>query len=72
VLPFTKLASFNTFGEASIDIIETETPQKKLQFFVTFPEEFSSRIIRMNPAIVPNQVECPLNELTETIAFDLS
>ena len=64
ILPFSKSTDFDVAGMASIDIIETETPQETLQIFITFPEGFATRVMQFVPAIIPKKASCPINQIT--------
>ena len=72
IVPFTKSVAFDVSGEAEIGIIETESVGKKLQIYITFPEEKSIRVMQMVPAIIPNQVECLLTQITIAKPFGYS
>lgn len=72
ILPFTQKVSFDVNGKAEISVMETETPDHKLNFFISIPETYSTRVIGFDSAIVPDQAECPLTQITIAKRFGLS
>lgn len=52
--PFEKSADFDDQGDVSLEVVETETPGVKLEFFITMNEGKSKRSIYFEPVIVPS------------------
>lgn len=61
ILPFTKTATFNSLGYASIAVIETTTPNESLKFAISYYEGLSRKEMRFNPAVVPNSASTSLS-----------
>ena len=64
IAPFTKTASFDANGVATISIIETETVGEELEFVITVPVGKSSRSIFFETAIVPDEAARDLDQIT--------
>jgi hypothetical protein len=63
---FEQRADFDDVtGVAEIEVIETETPAKKLQFSIVYTDGVREKVIRFKPAIVPDAASADLSELTE-------
>jgi hypothetical protein len=62
--PFTKSAQFNSSGYASLTVIETTTPGKELQYWITYYENKSLKTVKFLNAILPNQASISLSQLT--------
>lgn len=65
ITPFEERAAFDVNGDASIEVIETETPGVKLDFFIRINAGERKRVIRFKPAIVPDDATADLADLTE-------
>lgn len=66
IAPFELSAAFNTTtGDVSLQCIETTTPGKKINLFVTIKEGLSTRTILLNPVMIPNTASIDLGLLTQ-------
>ncbi len=70
IFPFTKTKAFDSSGNVSLSVIETETPGQKLQYSVIFQENNRTRTIRFNPAVVPDLASSNLLSITVPLSFD--
>lgn len=62
---FELRATFNqTTGDASLPVMETETPGVKLEIYVVITEGIRKRVIRMKPAEIPNGATADLADIT--------
>lgn len=69
--PFTKTFNFSTTtGYVSASIIETATPGVKLKFAITYYDGSSLRTSQFFNAVVPNQPEVSLNNLSSIVPYD--
>lgn len=68
--PFELRDTFDVNGEASIEVIETETPAQKLEFSFVLTEGTTKRIIRFTPAIVPDDASADLGDITQVDPFN--
>ena len=74
ILPFGVSADFDGNGDVSLTVIETETPNHKLDFLILIPRTDSfqgMRVIKMKAAIVPDLATEELIKITEPFDFDL-
>lgn len=70
VEPFTKVFNFNSLGYLSASVIETATPGVKLNFSVTYYDGQSLKSTKLFNAIVPNQAQINLSNLSTTVPYD--
>lgn len=70
ITPFIKTASFNSSGYAELSIIETETVGEELEFFITYKEGSSTKMVRFERAFVPNLASAPLSEISVVRPLD--
>ncbi len=70
ILPFDKTVVFDANGDASIDIIETETVGEKLEFFIEYPDGRSKKVIWFEPSVLPDSSPIELTQVTSVIDQD--
>jgi len=70
VEPFTKIFNFNASGYLSANTIETATPGVKLNFSITYSDGLSLKTTKLVSAIVPNQPQISLSNLTTPVPYD--
>lgn len=71
VQPFTKSVTFDSDGFAQISVIETESIEMPLEFFVTFYEGGYLKQVRCLPAAVPNAPARTLNQISTISNLDM-
>jgi len=67
----TQETTFNATGQAVLLLNETETPNKNVRFFVSYPESGSLRQIAFHPCVIPLAGSVNLLDITDPIT-DLS
>jgi hypothetical protein len=70
VEPFDKTATVDATGYFSLSVNETETPGKKLQFFITYYEGISRKSIQFVNAVIPNTPTNALSSFTQVRSVD--
>lgn len=71
IRPFVQSATFDANGRAQLSVIETDTPEEYVEFFVTYYEGNYLKQVRFNPAIVPNQPSALLNNVAGLTGVDM-
>lgn len=71
IAPFSRSVSFDASGDASIDLIETETPGKKLNFRVVYDRKKSKSTIWFKPAEIPNSSSAQLSTITTVDRYQI-
>ena len=69
IAKFQKSVAFDGSGDASIAVIETATPGKKLNFKIVYDRAKSKTTIYFKPAEIPNQSTAQLSDLTTVDRF---
>lgn len=70
VEPFTKVFNFDNAGFLQASVIETATPGVPLNFSLTYWEGLSLKTTKLFNAIVPNQPQININNLSTTYPYD--
>lgn len=70
VEPFTKTFAFDTNGLVSASIIETATPGVKLKFAIIYYDGQSVKSTQLFNAVVPNQPNVSIQNLSTVVPYD--
>lgn len=70
IQPFSKSATFNSQGIASLTVIETETPGEQLEWSIAWYEGISLKTVKLFNAICPNVASTTLDQISQTLDFD--
>ena len=69
VYPFSQSVSFDANGEATIEVIETQSTGEKLEFAITFPNGDSIESFRFPPSVVPDAKHANLSDVVNGTAL---